>query len=336
MKTMKINKYLLSALTLVVLFVASCGSDDNRNNNNEPENIFAEIPSSDIITTGPVEVITEETVRYHVALVLNGVFTVTMIETATDLILVDVGPDREFVDIEGLENSGSDLRTYADAIGKPLSIIMTHNHFDHWGGMDSFTDVTVYAHSDVAPLLMTDPGFTSRYPNADSVVSVASSQDIGGLTFNFDTIQNAETGENGYVYIESLRAVFVADLVYNRAHNFIREYTPLEGVNEIDSWVTGLEDVLIPEFGTYNHIFCGHNGTRTDVATLINENIEYLRIAQDLISGEQLLSNGVQASTANEVVDELDALYPNHVVSGLNFARPGAFGPNDPGADWFE
>ena len=48
------------------------------------------------------------------------------------------------------------------------------------------------------------------------------------------------------------------------------------------------------------------------------------------------MSTGVQASTANEVVDELDALYPNHVVSGLNFARLGAFDPNDPGADWFE
>lgn len=44
---------------------------------------------------------------------------------------------------------------------------------------------------------------------------------------------------------------------------------------------------------------------------------------------------GVQATTANEVVDELDVLYPTYVVSGLNFVRPGAFGYADPGATWF-
>ena len=257
-----------------------------------------------------------------------------MVETATGLILVDVGPDATFI-----ENAGTELRAYADAIGKPLSIIMTHNHFDHWGNMDKFTDVTVYAHSDVAPFLMADPGFTSLYPNAGSIIAVSSSQEIGGLTFNFESIQSTEVGEdgeNGYVYIPSVKAVFVADLVYNRAHNFIRAYTPLDGTDEIDNWVAGLEDVLIPEFGTYNHIFCGHNGTRTDVTNILNENIEYLRLAQDLISGERLLSTGVQASTAQEIVDELLIIYPNYVQSGLLFALPGAFGPTDPGADWFE
>ena len=115
---------------------------------------------------------------------------------------------------------------------------MTHDHFDHWGGMDDFTDVQVYAHSDVAPLLMAEDNgnnFRNRYPNAASVIAVEDSLELGGLTFDFDKIQNAETGENSYIYIESLQAVFVADLVYNRAHNYIREYTPLDGTDEIQN-----------------------------------------------------------------------------------------------------
>ena len=325
------NKNRLLILTIVVLFVAAC--DSSSSNSGDDATIttqevvsFAPAPPSELITSGPVEVITEDTVRYHVVNLLSGNFTSTMVETATGLVLIDVGP-------EFIENAGTELRTYADAIGKPISIIMTHNHLDHWGNMASFTDVPVYSHDDVAPLLMQTTDFTDRYPSA--VISVSSSQEIGGLTFTFDTIQNAETGENGYVYIESVQAVFVADLVYNQAHNFIREYSPLDGTNEVDNWVEGL-GLLRTKFGTYSHIFCGHNGTRTDITNVIDENILYLTIAQELISGVRPLSNGDTASTVQEIIDELLIIYPDHVMSGLMFSLPGVFAPNDPGADWFE
>jgi len=341
---MKINKYIWSALTIVTLFAVSCGDDDNNNTNTETpdttDNVeFGEAPSSAALeaTGTPVDIITEDTVRYHVVLPGDGIFTVTIIETATDAILVDVGPDGGFV-----PNLGDELRAYADAIGKPLSIIMTHNHFDHHGNMDKFRDVQVYAHEDVAPLLMADPDFTRLYgvDNPMQVIPVSASQEIGGLTFNFDTIQNAETGENGYIYIESLQAVFVADLVYNRAHNYIREYTPLDGTDEIQNWLDGLA-VLNEKFGSYAHIFCGHGGTATDIPVVIGLNEEYLKIARDLISGDQELTNGGTASTNNEVVDELLLLYPlgpptNYKVSGSGFARPDALFPGDTGATWFE
>ena len=161
---MKINKYLLSALAVVAATVVaiSC-SDDDDNNNSTPTTDTTDVVSFGTapsfseefveLSGSSVSLITEPTVRYHVANILGGIFTVTMIETATDVILIDVGPDDRFVSFDGLRESGGELRAYANAIGKPLSILMTHDHFDHWGGMDDFTDVQVYAHSDVAPLL---------------------------------------------------------------------------------------------------------------------------------------------------------------------------------------
>ena len=342
---MKINKYILSVLAVATgtLFAVSCDDDVNNNTNTQTPGstdsvIFGEAPSSAALEAigTPVDIITEDTVRYHVVLPGDGIFTVTIIETATDAILVDVGPDDTFV-----PGFGTELEVYAEAIGKPLSIIMTHNHFDHYGTMDKFTDVQVYTHEDVAPLLRNNTDFTDRYgvDNATSIIPVSSSLELGGLTFNFDTIQNAETGENGYIYIESLQAVFVADLVYNRAHNYIREYTPLDGTDEIQNWLDGL-GLLNEKFGTYAHIFCGHGGTTTDIPEVIRLNEEYLNIARNLINGSRELTNGGTASTSTEVVDELLLLYPlgpptNYKVSGSGFALPGAFGPDDPGADWF-
>lgn len=340
---MKINKYILLVLALVAIFVVSCGDDDDKNSNTNTVVEFEEAPSfseSFKEANNSVTLITEETVRYHVANIIDGIFTVTMIETATDLIFIDVGPDSELISfLPILDEAGGELRAYANAIGKPLSIIMTHEHFDHWGGMASFQDVPVYAHSDVAPLLMASEGFTSRY-GSTNVNAVSSSLELGGLTFTFDTIQNSETGENSYIYIENLQAVFVADLVYNRAHNYIREYTPLDGTDEIQNWLDGLA-VLNEKFGTYAHIFCGHGGTTTDIPEVIRLNEEYLTIARNLINGSRPLTNGDIASTNNEVVDELLSLYPIddepfYKVSGSGFARPDALFPGDTGATWFE
>lgn len=157
---------------------------------------------------------------------------------------------------------------------------------------------------------------------------------IGDLTFVFDKVSNAETGENGYIYIEEHKALFAGDLVYNLCHPFLREYTPKDGEDEIDNWIAGL-NVLKSNFSEYNHMFVGHNGSRSDIGTSIDENIEYLQNSKGIIKGTQTLSSGSTATTHQEVIDELQLLYPNYLEAGLLWSLPGAIGPNDPGADWF-
>lgn len=146
------NKSALLMLAIVILFVASCSGSDGGNYSNDssgnsiitkPEIVnFGSAPSSELITSGPVYVITEGTIRYHVISFLDDNFTSTMVETAKSLIIVDVGP-------EFIENIGTELRSYADAIGKPISIIMMDNQLDQLGEMASFSDIPVYSHEDV-------------------------------------------------------------------------------------------------------------------------------------------------------------------------------------------
>ncbi|MBK8505486.1 MAG: hypothetical protein IPL46_26785 [Saprospiraceae bacterium] len=123
---------------------------------------------------------------------------------------------------------------------------------------------------------------------------------IGDLTFAFDKVSNAETGENGYIYKVKHKIVFAEDLIYNLTHPYLREYTPNDGVDEIDNWVAGL-NVLKSNFSDYNHLFVGHNGSRSDVGKVIEENIEYLQNAQGTINGTKTISGGGTATTQKKL-----------------------------------
>lgn len=312
--------FAISAVFAVSLF-SSCSKDDD---NPQPEVVdFGSAPSNSLITTGTVEVITENTVRYHTFNFDAAPYTVTIVETEENIVLVDLGPAPVFAD---------ELEAYVDVINKPGAVIITHNHGDHYGGAGNFTDLDFYAESEVADQLNNTADFTSLY--SKNVVGVASSQVIGDLTFEFDKVSNAETGENGYVYNEEHKIVFAGDLVYNLTHPYLREYTPNDGADEIDNWVAGL-NVLKTNFSDYNHLFVGHNGSRSDVGTAIDENIDYLQKAQGIIKGTQTISGGGTATTHQQVVDELQLLYPNYKVGGIFLSLPDAFFPGDPGADWF-
>lgn len=320
MKYLKLNFWLFAIITST-LFV-SCNNDDDNSTTSTIVD-FGTPPSSALITTGSVNVITENMVRYHTINFGSGPYTVTIVETENSAVIVDLGPAPAFA---------TELKTYIDVINKTGAIIITHNHGDHYGGAESFTDLDFYAESTVANQLNSTTDFTSIYPKA--VISVTGSQKIGDLTYTFDKVSNAETGENGYIYNETNKALFSGDLLYNLSHPYLREYTPNDNEDEIDNWVSGL-NVLKANFSNYNHIFVGHNGSRSDIGTAIDENIAYLQKAKALITGTETLSNGSTATTHQEIIDELEVLYPNYAEAGLYLSLPDAFFPGDPGADWF-
>jgi len=106
-------------------------------------------------------------------------------------------------------------------------------------------------------------------------------------------------------------------------------------VDELTIWINALKEMK-PKFSNYEHVFVGHVGFETNVASNFDKTIGYLSDAQGLIKGTKNLSVGRKAMTNQEVVDELKALYPTYGDGGLLFALPNAFFPGDPGAIWFK
>ncbi len=321
---MKFKNLLFLALA-GLLFFTSCKKEDDIVPNDPVTVDFGDAPSSSIITSGTVEVITENQIRYHV-LIFGGLVTSTIVETETGLVVVDVA-------FGLIPNSGTELRAYVDVINKPINVVITHGHQDHYGNMNHFTDATVYAETNNAAVLLADSNFTNLY--SGSVNAVTGSQVIAGVEFIFDNISHTEATENGFLYIPNHTALFPGDLVFNRSHAYIREYTPLDANDELDTWIAGLNAMKTLQ-GNYSRIFMGHNGYRTDVSVTIDENIAYLTDAQGLIKGTKALTAGGYASSVVEVTDELALLYPNYASGGLLLALPDSFFPGDPGANWFQ
>lgn len=116
-----------------------------------------------------------------------------------------------------------------------MNIIITHPHIDHYINLDKFKDVTVYAQTKDAAVLNTDATFNQVY--GDTAIGVSGSKEIGGFEYYFDNVSGTEAVENGYVYIPTERAVFTGDLTAIKRHSYIRDYTPLDSVDELSIWI---------------------------------------------------------------------------------------------------
>ncbi len=314
---MKIKLFTIAAL-LGLTFLISCEDEEVKVN-------FEAAPAASIAKSATVQVITENKVRYHV-LIFGGVVTSTIVESVSGATIVDVG-------FGMIPNSGPELRAYANALKKPLSVIITHDHRDHFGNLDNFKDVPVYAETKNVKLLLADPNFTVAYPNA--VVGVTGTRMIGGVEFAFDNISNTEAPENGFMYILSEKVIFPGDITFNNAHAYIRDYTPLDNIDELSIWIAGLKDMKT-KYGSYKYIFIGHNGYSSNVTENLDKNINYLSDAQGLIKGTKPLKSGGFAKSVKQVVDEMVVLYPTYENGGLRLALPDGFFSGDPGAAWFK
>ncbi|MER3329258.1 MAG: hypothetical protein RIF34_06725, partial [Candidatus Kapaibacterium sp.] len=86
MKSSKLKLWIIAILASTIF--VSCSDDETVV---QPKVIdFGVAPSSSMITTGSVNVITENTVRYHTIDFAAAPYTVTIIETEDKVILVDL------------------------------------------------------------------------------------------------------------------------------------------------------------------------------------------------------------------------------------------------------
>ena len=320
--------YARMMMVSAALLAAGCSSGEDDADAGTMAVAFGAAPdAAALIPSATVEVITEDEVRFHVVEFgpSTAAYTSTMVETENSLVIVDTGPADE-------ANWATELRDYADATGKTTSLIITHAHADHFGALGSFADLPLYAETQVSAALGSSMQFTDLYSN--SINAVGGPTLIGDLSYDFGVVSQAETGENGYIAVPAIGALFAGDLVYEDTHLYIREYTPLEAPDELDNWIAGLNSMRA-DFGDYDYLFVGHGGYSDDVSAAIDSNVEYLTFARDLILGNTALANGELATANQDVVVELAARYPDYITGGLPLALPGAFFEGDPGASWF-
>ncbi len=320
-------KFLAVLAVSAALLLNSCDTDEVGVN-------FTPAPAASIIKGGTVEVITKNNVRYHV-LNFGTRWTSTIVESEKEITIVDVGindPGGAIVSAD-ITKSGEEIRAYANAINKPITIIITHPHVDHFINLDKFKDITVYAETKNAAALNKDATFKQVY--GKDAIAVSGSRVIGGFEFHFGNVSGTEAEENGYVYIPSEKAVFTGDLTAVNRHAYIRDYTPLDNIDELSTWTNALKEMKT-KFSGYEYVFVGHLGYETNVAENFDKSIAYLNDAQGLIKGTKNLKTGGKAGNVQQVVNELKTLYPAYGDGGLLFALPNAFFPGDPGANWFK
>jgi glyoxylase-like metal-dependent hydrolase (beta-lactamase superfamily II) len=319
------SNLLFAVLVITIVFITSCTDDSIE---------FSPAPTPSIAANAKVDVITKENVRYHV-FTYGDRWSANIVESENEITLVDVGINNSggAIITGDITKSGDEIRAYANALNKPMSIIITHPHVDHFLNLDKFNDIKVYAETKNAAALNRDETFKQVY--GKEAIGVSGSRVIGGMEFHFGNVSGTEAEENGYVYIPSEKAVFTGDLTAINRHSFIRGYTPLDGVDELTIWMDALKEMKT-KFDNYEHVFVGHVGYETNVKGNFDRTIAYLGDAQGLIKGTKNLTAGRKATSNVEVIDELKALYPNYGDGGLLFSLPNAFFPGDPGAIWFK
>ena len=286
---------------------------------------FATPPHQSIVNNGDVKVITGDHFRFHV-LKDSGAYTATIVESAAGSVLIDTGTGKN-------PAFGKNINTYLTSIGKPVSVIITHDHSDHYGNLNAIMGIqSIYAQTSVAKSLNQNKKF-QKLTNI-KVTDIQGSANLYGLIYDFHTIDHAEADHNSYIAIDSAKGLFVGDLLYVDAYNYIREYTPLDETDELDNWISAIKH-LKQKYADYDYVFVGHNGFSEDIQMLVDKNVHYLSTAQALIKGTQKLSTNKAATSVVEVVNEMKRRFPNYKGKGLGFALPGSFWPEDPGAKWF-
>lgn len=242
------------------------------------------------------------TLHSYIAPEASFLVTTHAVETANSLVVVDTQVAQTFA---------AEARAYIDSIGKPIErVILSHEHPDHFGGGNQYTDAPFVSTSAIAEsvqgfvdgggleglaALLGEDEVTSE-PNVPEAGIEAGEETIDGVLFEYDIRNNAEAVEQIVIRIPEARTMIVQDLIYNNAHFF-------PGVDR-DNWLTILEDLRGEE--GFDTLLAGH-GVPTTPAELDN-GIEYLTFVQETVA---------EAESADDIIAAVTERYPSYGAVGL-------------------
>lgn len=154
------------------------------------------------------------------------------------------------IDSQYLKKYAKEFRAYAERLGKPGSVIISHSHPDHYLGLQYFKDVDIYALEEVIEDIKTKGNAMLKESQkslgkdalADEVIIPNKVLRTGEVIFDdvkykYSSYKDAESDIQLVIELPEHKIIIVQDLVYNGYHSWI------DNPKNINSWISIIEDL---------------------------------------------------------------------------------------------
>ena len=101
---------------------------------------------------------------------------------------------------------------------KDITIVNTHDHFDHVGGNPLYPQAKIIAGAYTKQQWLDDAGKASRYPDITVEIGEEKVLKIGSETVHIYNMGRAHTWNDVVVYFENRKLLVTGDLVFNNMH----------------------------------------------------------------------------------------------------------------------
>lgn len=274
MKLLNFRFFLLFSLFAATLMVMSCKDDDDP----IAEPIALQNTAVSGISPGRVVINEANGVKIHTYLSDDAAAAnaTHIIESDNSLVIIDA---------QFLKVYSDAARNYANSLNKPISrLIITHAHPDHFFGHSmSFANVPTYALQNVANIIAAaapqmiinqKPTFGDQIPDAvlpiTNYLTAGQSEVIDGITYQYESVQNAEAEDELIIKLPDLQTMIVGDLIYSDVHLWL-------GMGQFDNWINAL-NTKVKNQGDYQIVLAGHGLPNT--FDEVDDNIAYLQDAK--------------------------------------------------------
>jgi glyoxylase-like metal-dependent hydrolase (beta-lactamase superfamily II) len=292
-KTLK-TIVLIFSLTLIVSSIG-CAGQQNR---------FS--PLTDASIKGDINIARYDDVTIHsyTAPAQAARVTTQIIETPSVLVVIDT----QFV-----RPMAKEVAAYIKTLGKPVDrVIVSHDHPDHWFGLEYFSEYPVYALAETIEGIKKTGDFFIQmrnkqdpdniFPDEKTIppnVLKTGEETIGGVRFVFEKIvEPGEASSQLIIKLPELSTIIVQDFVFNKAHVYL-------GQNAFDGWINTLKK--LDGNKAYKSVLVGH-GTPANASSAYKEMIAYL---EDVKTIRQASKN------PEEMIESLVKAYPDYELQAL-------------------
>lgn len=237
------------------------------------------------------------TIHSYMSPLDSALVTSHIIETKNRLVVIDAQFVRPYA---------KELRGYVDRLNKPIDrMIVSHNHPDHWFGLEFFTDVPIYSLRETRDLIEKTGDFFIK-KNRERMGELVTDKKvipnmtikegkelIDGLEYEFEKVMNAEAPVQLLIKFPELGTLVAQDLVYNNCHLVIGGKDAINGWRQVLKRFQGMKE--------YDTILAGH-GEATNPAI-------YAKLLQYLEDAGAILAT---SKTGDEYKQKLLEKYPSY------------------------